>query len=481
MHLRQFLFLGLVILSGVSPWLNGNVTSSTVTLQSSQTTVRETQVHTDFGPVTLDLTAKSQAVPGENVTVRINMVATSQNTTGPLNVTIGYKNKSLTQYLDKTIRLPFSHDMTFNAPTVEFPVWVFADVSLFYGNRSSHGRYDLVDVVPVLYEKLQSQHIADQLQISSLQANMTELSASTSSMNSKIGDLEIGRKNATNYYFLFMGTTIVAASILAVVLVRRRRGQTRGVMPSPEVGAQLWYRMGFLSDTGKVRKNNEDSVLALETLCTFESVDRARILCAVADGVGGSQKGEIASKLALQTIATLASERMLQGDGVDIRGALKSAIEGANGAVVKYALEHPESEGMATTIVATLIDGDIAHIAHAGDSRAYLFSQREKKLLTKDHSEYPGSNVITRAIGAATDLQVDLSRLTISPGETLLLCTDGLWGLVSNEEIHQVVLEAKDPQEGCNRLVSMANERGGKDNISVIMVQCQGLSKMTAD
>jgi len=170
---------------------------------------------------------------------------------------------------------------------------------------------------------------------------------------------------------------------------------------------------------------------------------------------------------------------------------LTSAIEAANGAVVKHAMEHPETEGMASTIVAALIDGNAIHIAHVGDSRGYIFTREFIKRLTKDHSEvqrlveaaqispeqaahYPGRNVITRAIGASTEIEVDILSTSISSGEVLLLCSDGLWEDVTEQEMFQIAMQTSDPQAACRRLVDLANERGGRDNISVVIVQCHG-------
>jgi protein phosphatase len=296
----------------------------------------------------------------------------------------------------------------------------------------------------------------------------------------------------TQLYLLLGGIGGVAA---VGVFLRKRKARHAVLQqvprPAPEVYREQWYRLGFLCDTGRVRSNNEDSVLVIEALCSFESAARARILCAVADGVGGSQKGEVASRLNLQTLSARASEWMVQTKGFDLAGSLRSAIESANDVLVKYGMEHPESEGFASTVVAALIDGDMAYVAHAGDSRAYLVNREKIEQLTRDHSQvqelvdsgritaeqaigYPGRNVITRAVGAATDLKVDLSQaLILAPVDVLVLCTDGLWDLVRKEEIQQIVLQTSDPQDACRKLVSLANERGGKDNISVVIVQCQ--------
>jgi len=265
--------------------------------------------------------------------------------------------------------------------------------------------------------------------------------------------------------------------------------------PAPRPIAELllpqWYHLGSISDTGKMRRNNEDGILVLETISSFESKTRSAILCAVADGVGGSEKGEVASKLTLETVGRQVTGSVLSDPNQDRADILESAIKGANEMVLRYAKQHPESVDMASTIVTAFIDGNKAIIAHVGDSRAYLVTKENIRRLTKDHSQvqeyvdagritteeaktYPGRNVITRAIGVSSELEVDMSRdVAISPGDTLLLCSDGLWDLVSDEEIRDVLNSTIEPQDACKELVAMANERGGKDNISVIVVRTQ--------
>jgi protein phosphatase len=232
----------------------------------------------------------------------------------------------------------------------------------------------------------------------------------------------------------------------------------------------------------------------MELLSSFESKSRSSILCAVADGVGGSQKGEIASRLALQTLAEKSAKLLLETGHGEIGDALRSAIEAVNNAVVKYGIEHSESEEMATTIVASLIDSGTAYVAHAGDSRAYLINRAQIKQLTRDDSEvqeavdagkitpeqarhHPGRNIITKALGGAPDIEVSVSRFSLAPGDRILLCSDGLWEPLGDAEIQKITLESK-PQSACEKLVSLANERGGKDNSSVIIVAVErGMAK----
>jgi protein phosphatase len=298
-------------------------------------------------------------------------------------------------------------------------------------------------------------------------------------------------------YFQIMIPIAVLAIITAIIilLIRKPRKQKRPELEGPtrkppsEVSG-LKYRLGFLTDVGKVRSNNEDSILAMELLSMFESKTNSSVLSAVADGVGGSQKGEVASRLALQTLAAKAPAFMIGSGRAELESALRTAIESANESVIKYGMEHTESEGLATTIVASVIDSGVMCIAHAGDSRAYLINRGEIKQLTKDDSQvqelvdsgqltaeqarhYPGRNVITRAVGAATDIEVSTSSLQLAPGDYIMLCSDGLWEPLTDAEIQKIVLESPNPQSACEQLVALANQRGGKDNASIVIVEVQ--------
>lgn len=294
-----------------------------------------------------------------------------------------------------------------------------------------------------------------------------------------------------NIVMICVGLALIAS--LVVLLTRRKHHRhplIEPTIPSHREASELRYSMGAFTDVGKVRSNNEDSILAMELLSSFESRSRSSILCAVADGVGGSQKGEMASRLALQTLAEKGAKFLLGSGRGEIGDALRSAIEAVNEAVIKYGMEHSESEGMATTIVASLIDGGTVYIANAGDSRAYLINRGQIKQLTRDDSQvqeavdsgkitpeqarhYPGRNIITKAVGGATDIELSISNLSLAPGDRILLCSDGLWEPLGDAEIQKITLESSNPQSACEKLVSLANERGGKDNSSVIIVEAQ--------
>jgi protein phosphatase len=290
-------------------------------------------------------------------------------------------------------------------------------------------------------------------------------------------------------------TSLEIASVLFVVVVfsviylkpKKHRRFPKGSTQITETRG-LMYKYGYLTDVGNVRSNNEDSVIAMEISAAFSSRPTSALLCAIADGVGGAQKGEVASMLAIQTIT--AEVLRMVGSVTDRLSILKASIEAANDAVGAYGMEHSESEGLATTIVASFIENDTAYVAHAGDSRVYLVNRAGIKQLTKDHSHVqdlvdsrqitqeqarhdPRRNVITRAVGGATDIQVDTTWAKLEPGDRVLLCSDGLWEPITDEEIHQIIFQSTDSQSACNRLVLRAKEQGGRDNISVVIVEIQ--------
>jgi protein phosphatase len=167
---------------------------------------------------------------------------------------------------------------------------------------------------------------------------------------------------------------------------------------------------------------------------------------------------------------------------------LKTAIRHANRKVLEATRESVEYEGMATTVAAVLIDDGVANLAHVGDSRIYLWSEGELRQLTSDHSwvneqlqsgiisadqarSHPLRNVVTRALGGRSDLLVDIQSRQVRPGELLLLCSDGLTTMITDDEIAEILQETEgDVGRAAQRLVDAANERGGEDNITVILL-----------
>lgn len=232
------------------------------------------------------------------------------------------------------------------------------------------------------------------------------------------------------------------------------------------------------TDVGRRREHNEDALLAESPVF------------AVADGVGGSAKGEVASRTSLDTFRTRAQEIAGARSSGDAVAAMERAVLAANSAVHEAQLRDHTLGGMATTITATVVrDGGEVIVGHVGDSRLYVLSAAGARMATEDHSvvaelvrsgkldaaeaaHHPQRNVITRALGPNDDVSVDAFVLHVGPGDWLLACSDGLTEHVDDHELATTVLEhARTPDRAVERLVEMANERGGSDNISVVIVQ----------
>jgi PPM family protein phosphatase len=223
--------------------------------------------------------------------------------------------------------------------------------------------------------------------------------------------------------------------------------------------------VGARTDVGRVREGNEDSYMVHEPLF------------AVADGMGGHQGGEVASKLALDTLKQVAGGER----------ALIQAMQDANRAVFDRAGQDPGLAGMGTTLTAFLVEGDAIRLAHVGDSRAYLLRDGKLQRITKDHTVverlveegrltpqeaeiHPQRSILTRAIGVEGDVQVDQGTIEVRPGDRLLLCSDGLTGMVGEEEITRILTERSDPQAAADALIEAANEAGGQDNITAVVL-----------
>jgi serine/threonine protein phosphatase PrpC len=244
-----------------------------------------------------------------------------------------------------------------------------------------------------------------------------------------------------------------------------------------------------VTDGGRKRKGNEDALF----------LNPEQRLFVVADGMGGHAAGEVASKIAVDSInefvtLTGGDEEITWPFGLDETisydgNRLKTAIRHANRKVLEATREKTEYEGMATTVAAVLVDGDLANIGHVGDSRIYLWSEGEVSQLTSDHSwvneqiqngvisseqarSHPLRNVVTRALGGKQDLSVDMQVRKMKPGEMLLLCSDGLTTMVPDDEIVRILGEAGgDVSKAAHGLVDEANARGGEDNITVVLLK----------
>jgi len=233
------------------------------------------------------------------------------------------------------------------------------------------------------------------------------------------------------------------------------------------------------TDKGKTREINQDYIY-----CSNEPVGLLPNLYIVADGMGGYNAGDFASRCSVEAFVA----EVQKNKQPTVIGTMTEALREANATVLRHARENEELSGMGTTFVAATVFPDRTYVMNVGDSRLYLLGN-EIKQITVDHSYveemvrkgeiqrkdariHPKKNVITRAVGVEETVEADFYEIeTESDSEFLLLCTDGLTNMVEDDEIrHMVMKYAKTPQDAVQRLVKKANEYGGKDNISIIMI-----------
>ena len=233
-----------------------------------------------------------------------------------------------------------------------------------------------------------------------------------------------------------------------------------------------------ISDTGKMRENNEDSYCLGEL--PGRTGDTIRVLLAVADGLGGESAGEVASGLAIRIVR----ERITEGEGPWL-DRLRYGIAAAHEAILLRARED-DLRGMGTTLTAVVVDGRRLYWGHVGDSRAYLVRAGGARPLTRDHSVAEEllatgqvgreaarrhRHVLTRALGADGEFTVDTGELDLADGDWVVLATDGLTAVVPDEEIAGAVRGSDTTGVCCRRLVGLANDRGGPDNITVVVLR----------
>jgi serine/threonine protein phosphatase PrpC len=273
-----------------------------------------------------------------------------------------------------------------------------------------------------------------------------------------------------------------------------------GPMSEPRTSPRVSVSVFGLTDMGKVRTNNEDAFLvanladaasaaAPAELSSFEAGEGAVIL-AVSDGMGGADAGEVASALVVESLRRAMLEAKFADGKQDWDAATRAAVESANREVWSASRE-PGRRGMGATVTAVCVQGDHAHIAEVGDSRAYLLRTGRIRQVTRDQSfvqylvdagalkpeeaaNYPMKNVVLQAMGQNPDVQVALGRLELRRGDKLLLCSDGLSGKVKGEEMLARVQQAPTLEAACRSLVDLANERGGEDNITVVLARLDG-------
>lgn len=236
------------------------------------------------------------------------------------------------------------------------------------------------------------------------------------------------------------------------------------------------------TDPGRVRKHNEDSY----------SIEPHLSLFLVADGMGGHKAGEVASRLATESLLkyfTSATCRKISGNQEEIRHSLISAFHHANDTVSNMSLNNEEFKGMGCTLVACFIDNNTLHTCHVGDSRCYVADERGIKKITRDHTftnEAPSEsnlqnkdnagsmqrNMLTMAVGFPFPEDPEYNSLPLETGNKIVLCSDGLWNMVEDQIIYQVLRESVTPDIACNKLIRMANKAGGTDNITAVVIYC---------
>jgi PPM family protein phosphatase len=254
-------------------------------------------------------------------------------------------------------------------------------------------------------------------------------------------------------------------------------------------------KIGMITDIGKVRKIDEDSILAADLSFGINSESEKFLLLAVADGMGGAAKGEEASKIALNALTKTIIPELF--GTLSFTELLENGIKNANQEILDYTTKNPGSSGMGTTTVCAIVKGNDIHLANVGDSRAYVISTDEIRRVTKDHSyvqalidegqiteeearEHPQKNVITKAVGILESVEPDTMKLTLDTDESLLLCCDGVIAHLTDEDIHKIICNTNDPQNACQQIVDLANKRGGSDNISLIILSSKN-KNITSD
>jgi len=276
--------------------------------------------------------------------------------------------------------------------------------------------------------------------------------------------------------------------------------------PSSPGGRSLIARSFGLTDRGQVRPSNEDHFLIGELLRTLrvqqtslkqeasQSAANRGYVFIVADGMGGHVAGEVASALSLVSIETFLLNSLRRfstlkcSEESTVLQEFEAAVRQADARLFEEASQHPELLGMGTTLTMAFAVRRCLFVAHAGDSRCYLYAGGQLRQVTRDHtmvaemvrqkllseaeaSRHSYRNIVTNILGGnERGVHVEVQRLDLQPGHVMLLCSDGLSGMVSDEQIAAILRDESDPERACQRLVAAANANGGKDNITTIVV-----------
>ena len=276
-----------------------------------------------------------------------------------------------------------------------------------------------------------------------------------------------------------------------------------GSQPSPSSAGDVVVRVFGRTDVGQMREHNEDAFVVadltrgnatLQPEVRSHSVGARGSLFMVADGMGGAAAGEIASAMAIEGVLREVTESLSATEPPTedaFATAIKRATATANAEIHAFAIEHPEFRGMGTTATVAGVLGDTVYLAQVGDSRAYLVRGGVAAQITKDQSlmqklveageltqeeaeQSERRNIILQALGPEPNIKVDLTAQQLRRGDVLVLCSDGLSGQVRTEDIARVVTDEQDLMAACKRLIDMANEAGGPDNITVIAARFEG-------
>lgn len=238
----------------------------------------------------------------------------------------------------------------------------------------------------------------------------------------------------------------------------------------------------YMTDIGRSRSNNQDFVY-----CSTEPVGKFPNVFVVADGMGGHNAGDTASRTGVEQIV----RQIRESENITIVSIWEDALDKANQYVFDMAQSQPELEGMGTTIVGAVVMENTAYVINVGDSRMYLLRDSLSQI-TEDHSlvgemvrsgeikkdemrTHPNKNIITRALGTKESVKADCFEVELKPGDVLLLCSDGLSNMLEDSQMEEIIRSCREPDKGmecaCRRLVESANDAGGKDNISVILIE----------
>jgi protein phosphatase len=274
-------------------------------------------------------------------------------------------------------------------------------------------------------------------------------------------------------------------------LASKHRIQIGKAAHHPPISGRPAITLSHAQSVGIVREDNEDSLFALSGMNAGDSEQHNFGLFVVADGMGGHQKGERASTIAAQSVARVVGSYIFSKileeiqesyDNKQLMDLMRSALIAANADVMNGV------PGGGTTLTALLLMGPNAIVGHVGDSRAYMMDSGKLLQLTKDHSlvqklydlgeitstgveNHPRRNILLRAVGQGDILEVDVCEQYVEPGSIFLLCTDGLWGCMEEEDILTIMMDSSNLQEACDNLTKEANKAGGLDNITSLIVK----------